>query len=714
MQTFELYNSYKIPVIGYGTFPQKETLENNVPIAYNAGYRMIDTSDNYLNEEFVGTGLERIGSANIIVVTKFSQPVRTEMFEKCFSESFEKLHQPNLKNMVYLLHWPFPYLWKTIWRKMEDLYISGKCAAIGVCNFDVEYLKELLRVCRVKPMINQFERHPLFQQNELVELCKQENIQVMSYSPLARMDGELNNNPILKKIANKYSKTINQIILRWNIDTKCIPIPASSSETHIKENIDVFDFILTDNEIAEINSLERGKRIRYNPKTRFDKKTRKTFYIESLRLKFHLVTKTINIQKKAAGKLKELYSTIKSLFSALHRLFANADDNYYVYIDNSGFVNKGDQLMIESIVEQVRRWKPDSIILLKKSAFYQNVSYCYKNKILPLQEPSGRFHKFKMKLAFDGILNKRFYITPDKVDLVLNARGYFIGDKWNISDKEIQHYETDYKSFCKKGRKIILLPQAFGPFSQENSVKLMKMAYKYADMIYARDNISYRGIISTLDEPSKIKIAPDFTIMLKPNKDIISVHLPEKQYVVLIVNCRMIDKTDLKTASNYKNFLLEIIRHLDSKGEKVVLLNHEGDGDEKLMLEINEILGNTIPVFSKFSGIDVKSIIGNSKLTISSRYHGVVSGLVQNIPTLCTSWSHKYEELLKEHGCENNILSITSIEESKKIVSDALDNPDKYRSKAGCNKKIEDDVKNMWREIFHSTEKIYRKSLEKD
>lgn len=398
--------------------------------------------------------------------------------------------------------------------------------------------------------------------------------------------------------------------------------------------------------------------------------------------------------KSHMGKIKRLLLFIK-------RLCFEKDNSYKVYIDNAGFVNKGDQLMIESIVEQVRKWKPDSVILLKRSAFYQNVSYCYKNKILPLQESCGRFQKFKMKLAFDVILNKRFYVTPDKVDLVLNARGYFVGDKWNISDQDIKYYEMEYMSFCKKGRKIIMLPQAFGPFSQENSVKLMKSVYKYADLIYARDEVSYRGIIDVIGESSKIKIAPDFTIMLKPNKETISVYPPEKQYVVIIVNCRMIDKTDLKVANNYKAFILEIIRHLETLGEKVVLLNHEGYGDEELMLEINKIFDNKIPVFSKFSGIDVKAIIGHSKLTISSRYHGVVSGLVQNVPTLCTSWSHKYEELLKEHGCEKNILSITAIEESKEIVSDALDNPCKYISKSGCNERIKDNVRNMWEEIFY-------------
>ena len=155
---------------------------------------------------------------------------------------------------------------------MENLYLTGKCEAIGVCNFDLGYMKELLAFCKVKPNINQIERHPMFQQQELVDYCLDNDVAVMAYSPVARMDKELHENPILKRIADKYAKTVNQVILRWDIDTSCVPIPASSSEDHIKENFDVFDFWLTNEEIDAINSLEKGKRIRYNPRTRFARK----------------------------------------------------------------------------------------------------------------------------------------------------------------------------------------------------------------------------------------------------------------------------------------------------------------------------------------------------------------------------------------------------------------------------------------------------------
>lgn len=237
------------------------------PRPYWGGVKLIDTSDNYQNEEYVGKGLAQVDLSKVTVISKFSQPLRTNELEKCFEESKNNLGAIN----IYLLHWPYPYLWKKQWRKMEELYLAGKCEAIGVCNFDLGYMKELLKFCKVKPAINQIERHPMYQQQELVDFCQENDIAVMAYSPVARMDKRLHESPVLKEIAEKYGKTLSQIILRWDIDTGCIPIPASSSEKHIAENYDVFDFILTNEEIEDINSLEAGMRIRFNPRTRFSR-----------------------------------------------------------------------------------------------------------------------------------------------------------------------------------------------------------------------------------------------------------------------------------------------------------------------------------------------------------------------------------------------------------------------------------------------------------
>lgn len=210
----------------------------------------------------------------LIVISKFSQPHRTNELQKCFEESKEKL---NGKLNIYLLHWPFPFLWKKQWRAMEELYLSGKCDAIGVCNFEKKHLKKLLRICRVKPFIDQLECHPLFQQNETTEYCKENDIRIMSYSPIARMNEKLIKNKTILDIADKYNKNACQIILRWDIEHGFIPIPASKSKAHMMDNLSVQDFCLTKDEIAEIDRLECGMRIRYDPDKRFSKRQKLSF-----------------------------------------------------------------------------------------------------------------------------------------------------------------------------------------------------------------------------------------------------------------------------------------------------------------------------------------------------------------------------------------------------------------------------------------------------
>ncbi len=273
MKEITLNNGISIPPIGFGTYPQKDTLVQSAQTAYAVGYRLFDISDNYNNEEYLGKAIETSpqGMVDALVVSKFSQPYRTRELDMCFQESSAKLSG---KVDIYLLHWPYPFLWKEQWRKMEALYKNGQCKGIGVCNFEIDRLKELLSICEIKPVINQIERHPLFQQQELVDYCTNNNLIVMSYAPVARHNKELFESDLLKELAEKYNKTIGQIVLRWNIDTGTIPIPGSKSEAHIIENFDVDDFSLANEEIQAINGLECGKRIRFDPKTRF-KKTEK-------------------------------------------------------------------------------------------------------------------------------------------------------------------------------------------------------------------------------------------------------------------------------------------------------------------------------------------------------------------------------------------------------------------------------------------------------
>lgn len=268
MKTLVPANGLVLPPIGYGTFPLKERLVESVPLAIAGGCRLVDTSDNYHNEEFVGRGLAACGPLreDVVVVTKFSSPLRTRTLAKCFAAAERRLGG---RIDVFLLHWPYPFLWREQWRRMEDLYLAGCCRAIGVCNFDCPKLEALLKICRVRPMVNQFERHPLFQQRETADFCREQGIKVMCYSPLARMDDRLMRNPVLTELAAKYHKTVGQIVLRWSVEHGDVPIPASGSEEHILENFNIFDFQLTREEVERIDALEAGVRIRFDPARRF-------------------------------------------------------------------------------------------------------------------------------------------------------------------------------------------------------------------------------------------------------------------------------------------------------------------------------------------------------------------------------------------------------------------------------------------------------------
>ncbi len=270
----KLYNGLCLPEIGAGTYPYKEELLTAVPEAVSLGYRLFDTSDNYRNETFLGEGLSALNKDllnEIVIITKYSDPRKSALsaFKESSRKIFQNTVQPDRQADVYLMHWPYPYLWEKRWREIEELYLQGYCKAIGVCNFNKEKLERLLSICRVRPMINQFECHPMFQQQEIQEYCKKEDVQIISYSPLARINSDLYNNEIMKSISLKHGKSVSQIILKWNISEDRIPIPASSKQAHLKDNFALSDFTLSDNELSQIDSLERGLRIRFDPDRRF-------------------------------------------------------------------------------------------------------------------------------------------------------------------------------------------------------------------------------------------------------------------------------------------------------------------------------------------------------------------------------------------------------------------------------------------------------------
>ena len=268
-------------VIGFGTFPMKEVLEEIIPQTVGKGFSFVDTSDDYYNETFVARGA---AGTQLKIFTKFSLVNHVLHFDSYVEAQMKLYKEHGLKVHCYLIHWPYPFLYKKIWRRMEKLYLDGIVEEIGVCNFTVKHLQELMKDCRVKPMYNQIELHPLFQQKEVTRFCAEKGIRVISYSPFARMDPELFANETINKIAQDHKTTIHNVILKWNLQKGFIPIPSTSKASHLESMslTNLNQIALSEQELEAIDALDKAKRVRFDPDTYFSGKTKLKLLVYSL------------------------------------------------------------------------------------------------------------------------------------------------------------------------------------------------------------------------------------------------------------------------------------------------------------------------------------------------------------------------------------------------------------------------------------------------
>ncbi|OHR67050.1 glyoxal reductase [Bacillus sp. HMSC76G11] len=268
--TTTLHNGVEMPWFGLGVFKVEEgpELVSAVKAAIKNGYRSIDTAAIYGNEEGVGQGIrEGIAEAGIrredlFVTSKvWNADLGYDQTIKAYETSLAKLGLDYLD--LYLIHWPVESKYKEAWRALETLYKNGKIKAIGVSNFQIHHLESLMEDAEIKPMINQVEFHPRLTQKNLLSFCKEHGIQLEAWSPL--MQGQLLDHPQLMDIANKYKKSIAQIILRWDLQNGVITIPKSTKEERIIQNAAIFDFELTEGDMALIDGLNRNERVGPDP-----------------------------------------------------------------------------------------------------------------------------------------------------------------------------------------------------------------------------------------------------------------------------------------------------------------------------------------------------------------------------------------------------------------------------------------------------------------
>jgi len=269
-----LNNGIKMPMIGLGTYLMSlSNVKQTLQFAYASGYRHIDTAEFYKNEEAIGSALRQLpyDRSDFFITTKIWHSHHGYHNAKKAAQERLDLLQLDYIDLL-LIHYPDAgysdpkqnaNARAETWKAMEEFLEEGKAKAIGVSNYTINHLSSLLQHCKYIPSVNQVEIHPLLPQVELHQYCKENNIQLVGYSPLGK--GKLINSPQIIELAKKYSKTPSQVLLRYQLQRSIVVIPKSDNRERISENIDLYDFNITEEDIKLLNSMDKNWRCCWNP-----------------------------------------------------------------------------------------------------------------------------------------------------------------------------------------------------------------------------------------------------------------------------------------------------------------------------------------------------------------------------------------------------------------------------------------------------------------
>ncbi|MFZ0391357.1 MAG: aldo/keto reductase [Calditrichia bacterium] len=261
-----LNNGIKMPRFGLGVYladSGKET-QRAVEHALASGYRLIDTARMYGNEKDVGTAVRNSGISRdeVFITTKlWNSDHGFEKAQRAFEKSLRELNLDYID--LFLIHWPVENIRNETWKALERIVKSKQCRAIGVSNYTISHLKELLSDSETAPAINQVEFSPFLYQKELLEFCREHEIQLEAYSPLTR--GKKFDHPLLQKLSEKYRKSPAQIMIRWSLQHDLIVIPKSTNPQRIEENAQVFDFVIEEDDMNTLDGLDDNYRVSWDP-----------------------------------------------------------------------------------------------------------------------------------------------------------------------------------------------------------------------------------------------------------------------------------------------------------------------------------------------------------------------------------------------------------------------------------------------------------------
>lgn len=327
-----------------------------------------------------------------------------------------------------------------------------------------------------------------------------------------------------------------------------------------------------------------------------------------------------------------------------------------IEIKNVSDVNQGAHLMLRTIMAWCATALPEADIAVDMRSLRRSTRQAYGLNLLTWSYFKSTGFTGHITNGLAGFLpqaaRSKMKLVRDKdIDIVLDAAGFMYSDQWGAAGAERMVLDMERRQ--ARGVKYVLLPQAFGPFKSERSIRAMREIGRRADLIYARDRVSLANLHSIGVDGENVRLCPDMTFWLSPPQP----PRPLPGNAVIIPNLRMIDKTSGETSRGYIPFLAQSVEWLCNTGFQPVFLIHESN-DVQLAEEVNRSLPQPIPIIIENDPVILKSLIGQADLALGSRFHGLVNALSQGVPTLAVGWSHKYEMLFEDMGVPEYVVQL--------------------------------------------------------
>lgn len=370
-------------------------------------------------------------------------------------------------------------------------------------------------------------------------------------------------------------------------------------------------------------------------------------------------------------------------------------------IRKAGLENKGAALMLIAAVRKLKMRYPNAIVTVPADhtlPFEQRAALrlWHRAELIRMSVDLGR----AVDLVPKKLRRRYGFITEREIDVVIDAAGLAYSDQWGPSaTQDLAQRSVHWK---QKGKKIILLPQAFGPFaSAEIQSSILKVA-DLADLIFVRDPVSMKHLTEVVGEREHIRLAPDFTNLLSGEPTDIA--LPYPKPIAIVPNARMLDKTDYSSAKRYLDFLRVCAEFLLRKGYNPFFLVHEGAADFSIARQVVDSLQSPIEILCPDDALQAKTLLGGCTGVISSRYHALISALSQGIPAIGTGWNHKYSTLFADYGYPEALVSVSDgvekIENALEILTDNNRREAFEKILQSSAPRIKEEALEIWEKVF--------------